>query len=172
MSSYVKVRNPTKNGLPTYRLEFKKRPSYVKVGDSKTNLYIYIYIYIYVSLNRLYSSVVKRQSCKLKVPRLFSAWIRFRADATFKLQWNWLTLAAEPPCRGAPGARSPRQVWVDTDCPPPCRSTRYCGIPQSRQSYQNRTFALYGRWEGLVVCKILLQGPSLISTAGKPNYEE
>ena len=32
-------------------------------------------------------------------------------------------------------------------------------------------FSLYGSWEGLVVWKRLRQGPSTISTPGKPNYE-
>ena len=32
-------------------------------------------------------------------------------------------------------------------------------------------FALYWSWKGLIVCKILPQGASLISTPGKPNSE-
>ena len=32
-------------------------------------------------------------------------------------------------------------------------------------------FALYGRWEALIVCKILPQGALTISTSGKPNSE-
>ena len=32
-------------------------------------------------------------------------------------------------------------------------------------------FALYGSWEGLVVCKILPRGAPTISTPGKPHSE-
>ena len=56
----------------------------------------------------LYSSVVERQSCKLKVPGSIPGL------GISRLQCNWLTLAVEPPCRGVACVRSLASNSVQT----------------------------------------------------------